>query len=316
MSVKITLAPIQGVTEYHFRNTFQKYFRGIDEMYSPYLRLDHNQELRKSKVRDVLPENNTKFNLTPQIMTNTPEGFLFLAKFLEEKGYTKINWNLGCPFPMVTNRKLGSGLLPHYKEIDKVLEKVFPQITAQISIKMRLGLDNDQEIFQVLPILNKYSISEIIIHPRTGKQMYKGDINLEIFKECLNRTDHKISYNGDINNLNNYKQLKNKFDIVDSWMIGRGIVANPFLAMQIKGESISDDKIRIFKLFHDELVDEYLNTLSGSSHLLNRMRVFWEYFSLSFSNSHKVYKRIKKATSIDKYYTAAEQNFTSENWIA
>jgi hypothetical protein len=46
------------------------------------------------------------------------------------------------------------------------------------------------------------------------------------------------------------------------------------------------------------------------------MRVYWEYFSLSFTNSHKVYKRIKKVTSIDKYNIAVAQNCNEEEWIA
>ena len=86
--------------------------------------------------------------------------------------------------------------------------------------------------------------------------------------------------------------------------------------MQIKQKDYSDNKMDIFREFHDDLCEEYLKKLSGSSHLLNKMRVFWEYFSLSFSNSHKVYKRIKKATSIDKYKIAVAQNCNDENWIA
>ena len=71
-----------------------------------------------------------------------------------------------------------------------------------------------------------------------------------------------------------------------------------------------------FKEFHDALAEEYISSLSGASHQLSKMRVFWEYFSLSFSNSHKVYKRIKKATSIQKYNIAVEQNCNEEIWIA
>ncbi len=318
MIQKIALAPIQGVTDYHFRNTFQKFFDGVDVFYSPFLRLDKDMQFKKSKVKDVLPENNEGVNLVPQVLTNSADEFIYLSKYLFDLGYKDFNWNLGCPFAMVINRELGSGLLPHFNKINDLLEKVIPVIPSKVSIKMRIGLENEDDIFEILPILNNYPISEIIIHPRTGKQMYKGDVNLDVFEKCLDLTKHKISYNGGINSLEDFQNLKNRFKNVNSWMIGRGLVVNPFLAEQIiqKSKDSKDDKMSRFKDFHNALTQEYLERLEGSSHFLNKMRIFWEYFSLSFSNSHKVYKRIKKATSIEKFNIAVEQNFSNESWIA
>lgn len=318
MSNKILFAPIQGLTDYHFRNTFNKFFDGVDYMFSPYLRVDKDMMLKNSKVRDIIPENNTDIKLVPQIMTNKPDEFIFLSKFLYDKGYEQINWNLGCPFPMLTKRELGSGLLPHYNKIEDVLTKVLPVISVKLSIKMRIGFENEDDIFKILPILDSFPLTEIIIHPRTAKQMYKGEINTKVFEECLTLTKHKIVYNGDINTLNDYTTLNDSFKTVNSWMLGRGMVANPFLAMQIKqnDKDFPENKMERFREFHDALAYEYINSLSGASHQLNKMRVFWEYFSLSFSNSHKVYKRIKKATSINKYNAAVEQNCNEETWIA
>lgn len=318
MSNKLLLAPIQGVTDYQFRNTFNKFFKGVDYMYSPYLRVDKDMQLKNSKVKDILPENNKTINLVPQIMTNKPEEFIYMSKLLFDKGYQHINWNLGCPFAMVTNSELGAGLLPHYDKIEDILEKVLSVIPVKLSLKMRIGLENEDEIFSILPSLDKFPIHEIIIHPRTGKQMYKGQVNTDVFEKCLELTKHDICYNGDINTIEDYSNLSSRFKTVNSWMLGRGLIANPFLAMQINqnDKKFPENKMDIFKNFHDELCEQYSGNLSGPSHLLTKMRIFWEYFSLSFSNSHKVYKRIKKATSISKYRIATEINCAEESWIA
>lgn len=316
MSQKVLLAPIQGVTDYIFRNAFEKYFGGVDVMYSPYLRLDKDLQLKNSKIKDILQENNSGVNLIPQIMANSTEGFVYLSNFLSDKGYDTINWNLGCPFPMVTNRQLGSGLLPYPQKINSILDESLSKSSVKVSIKMRLGLIEVSDILEIIPILNRFPISEIIIHPRTGKQMYKGEINLDAFEQCLELIDHDVCYNGDINSLSDYKHLKSRFENINSWMLGRGLVSNPFLATQIKGSEIQENKMQVFKTFHDELVERNLARLSGSSHLLNKMRVYWTYFALSFSNSHKVYKRVKKATSIEKYHDAVNSIFTNENWMA
>ncbi|MCG8410101.1 MAG: tRNA-dihydrouridine synthase family protein [Bacteroidales bacterium] len=314
MNDKILLAPIQGITDYVFRNVFLKYFSGVDYMYSPFLRLDKDNNLRNSKIRDILPENNKINNMIPQIMTNSSDGLIFLCNFLGDKGYNEINWNLGCPFPMVANRKLGSGLLPFHHEIGKILDESMPKLNLKLSIKMRLGYENPNDINDILPILEKYPLSEIIIHPRTAKQMYKGEVNLEAFENSLQLTKHNISYNGNINTVDDFKYLKERFPQINSWMLGRGIVSNPFLASDIKNENICNNKRNQFKLFHTELSETYLNLQSGNSHFINKMKGFWEYFSLSFTNRHKVYKRIKKAKTQADYYAAANYNFNNEKW--
>ena len=313
--IKLLLAPIQGITDFHFRNTFLKYFEGIDEMYSPYLRLDHKMELKKSKVKDVLSENNSNTNLVPQIMANDENGFLYLLRFLSDMGYDQVNWNLGCPFPMVTNKKLGSGLLPYPDQIDNVLEKVFSKTDMKISIKMRLGYDTKDEICDILPRLNKYPISKIIIHPRTGFQKYKGDVILDDFRRYLEISDHEICYNGDINSVSDFNSTKNKFPDVNQWMLGRGIVANPFLAMQMKELNMPEDKKTHFFELHNELVDLFLAQTSGDTQLLSKMKAYWEYFALSFSNSLKVFKLIKKSKNIDSFNNAITTIIKNEGWI-
>ncbi len=314
--IKLLLAPIQGITDYNFRNIFLKFFRGIDEMYSPYLRLDHKMELKNSKVKDVLPENNSNVNLVPQIMANDVNGFLFLLQFLSDMGYDHVNWNLGCPFPMVTNKKLGSGLLPFADEIDRVLEKVFLKTNMKISVKMRLGYETKVDIMAILPKLNKYPISKIIIHPRTGLQKYKGEVILNDFRKYLEISDHEICYNGDIKTALDYSTVKKKYNFINQWMLGRGIVANPFLAMQIKELDMHTDKKTHFFEFHNELVNLFLKQTSGDTQLLSKMKAYWEYFALSFSNSHKVFKLIKKSKNISSFNNAIDQIIKTEDWIA
>lgn len=318
MSQLISLAPLQGITDHYYRNLYHQHFGGVDAYYTPFIRLEKDKQIRRSKIKDVLPENNEGVNIIPQILANNPDDFIYLAKYLHDLGYEEINWNLGCPFPMVVKQKLGSGLLPQPDEIKSILEKVMPVIPTKLSIKMRTGQVDENDIFKLLPILNDHPLTEVIIHPRVGKQMYKGEINLDVFEETLGKLTHKVTYNGDIINLETYQKLAERFNSVNSWMIGRGVVANPFLPEQIKqgGIDVADDRLKKFKAFHDDLFEVNSEALSGASHLLNKMLHCWEYFSQSFTNSHKVYKRVKKASTLDKYRTAMRQNFNEEEWIA
>ena len=127
MSFKKTIllsSPLQGFTDFRFRNSFHKYFGGIDTFFSPYIRLNGKFVVKPAYERDILPKNNLDINVIPQIMTNDAEEFLFVAKYVQELGYNELNWNLGCPYPMVTNRGMGSGLIKDFEKVDTILERV------------------------------------------------------------------------------------------------------------------------------------------------------------------------------------------------
>ncbi len=312
-NIKISLAPLQGLTDYIFRNTFNKYFTGIDLSYSPFLRTEKG-EIKKSKLKDVLPENNKGLKLIPQVLTNNSKDFLYIVRILNDMGYDEINWNLGCPFPMVVKQDMGSGMLQYPERIKQILNEIFPIINCKLSIKMRNGYDNDKSILEILPILNDYKLTEIIIHPRTGNQMYKGSVNLDIFKQCLKISSHNISYNGDINNIENFQHFHNILPEINSIMIGRGILANPFLASQIKELEQPDNKKEIISKFHDSLFEQYCSALSGDSHIINKMIPLWEYLSTSFTNSKKVFKTIKKSNKLNKYELTIRDIIRNEEW--
>lgn len=303
MSITLLSSPLQGYTDFRFRNAFHKYFEGIDAYYAPYIRLNGKLEIKPKYERDILPENNTGIELIPQVMCRDAEEFLFVAKYLQELGYEELNWNLGCPYPMVAKRGMGSGLIRHPEIIKSTLEKVFSASDINVSIKMRLGYESKEEIFDVLPILEKFPIKNIAIHPRVGKQMYKGEADLDTFQKCLDQTKHTVFYNGDITSVDSYNEIAKRFPKINNFMIGRGMIADPFLPGMIKNNTSEypDNKIEIFKKFHDTLYHEYEQALSGPSHLLMKMYHFWEYFIYLFPDAPKGLKKIKKAKSLRTY---------------
>jgi len=314
MTIKLLSSPLQGFTDHIFRNSFNMYFGGIDKFYAPYIRLKGKLEIKASQQREINPDNNRNINLIPQMMTKRVEEFLFVAKEVTALGYEELNWNLGCPFPMVAKRGLGSGQITDIEGIDRILNDVFVNSDIKISIKTRLGYEDHDEIFPLLLILEKYPINNITIHPRIGKQLYKGKIDLDTFQKCLDRTNHKIIYNGDITSVEKFRELQNRYSSIDSWMVGRGIIANPFLPQMIKNEKFDfpSNKNEIFQEFHNELLENYSQLLSGDKHIIMKMVQFWEYFITIFPDSHKRLKKIKKSKNIREYEAAVKVIFDSE----
>jgi len=299
----ISLAPLQGITDFAFRKALHETIGGIDKFYTPFLRLEKDGVLKKSQIKDLLPENNLGVPVIPQILTNDSKWFIEIANRLVDFGFTELNWNLGCPYPMVTKRGLGSGLLPHPETIQEILDEVLPKLALTLSIKLRAGLLSDREIFDVLPVLNSFPLTEVIVHPRIARQLYKGTANADVFEECLNHSDHPLAYNGDIDSVDFQNQLASRFPQVTHWMIGRALIANPFLALDIKQPRLlsASEKNKLFFAFHRTLFSHYSQSLSGSSHQLNKLTGLWEYFSTSFSNGKKIFKSIKKSKTVNQF---------------
>ncbi|CAH0335695.1 tRNA-dihydrouridine(16) synthase [Flavobacterium sp. CECT 9288] len=316
MSFTLLSSPLQGFTDFRFRNAQNKLFGGIDTFYSPYIRLNGKLVIKPSYERDLLLENNLELEVIPQVITNDAEEFLFVAKYVRELGYKELNWNLGCPYPMVTKSGMGSGLISNTEKINHILERAHNETDILVSMKMRLGYESPQEIIDVLPILDKYPLKNIAIHARLGKQLYKGGVDLDGFQKCIDTTKHKLYYNGDITSVAKFHEMQERYPSIDHWMIGRGLISDPFLPSMIKNNTheYPTNKMEVLNAFHDTLYAIYSESLSGQAHILLKMYHLWEYFSDTFANPHKVLKKIKKAQSIRNYEAAVAEIFKNEKF--
>lgn len=228
---------MQGLTELLFRRAFERAFPGaFDYAVSPFISLTHgNLRDAEKKIDDVLPERNRgSMRVVPQILGHEVGEFVDLANRLYDLGYEEVNWNIGCPMRRVAGKHRGSGILPYPEEVRAVLDGVVPAMRPQLSVKMRLGYRSAKEIDSIVPILNDYPLANVTIHPRIGKQMYSGTPDLTRFAEVLPMLKHRVIYNGDICSLYDYERIRRMFPMVKDVMIGRGVLYNPLLPIEIR----------------------------------------------------------------------------------
>lgn len=310
------LAPIRGLTDSIFRNTLHRHFKGYDAAIAPFINPQQKSLFEDKIIWDVLPENNPDLPIVPQLLHTNPDDFLVLAERLGDLGYKHINWNLGCPAPMVARKKRGSGLLPYPEQILDLLNQVVPRLKVELSIKTRLGYNDFSELQYLLPKLNSFPLKEVIIHARLGKQLYRGTTYPEKFLLCCPLTSHQLTYNGDINTLSTYQDLSSRLPEVTSWMLGRGALGNPFLAEEIKAIStiLSQDKHKRLFAFHEDLLHRYQEKFSGPSHILSRFKQLWPYLIHSFPGQEKKLKPILKATKVQQYQDLIKQLFDYQSY--
>jgi tRNA-dihydrouridine synthase len=310
-TLKIYQAPLQGFTDFTFRKVFSEVFGGVDKYFIPYLSYGKGKEIKKSSLKEVFPENNVAQPVVPQVLFSDFKELFDLVNLLVSYGYTEINLNLGCPYPMATNKGRGAAWLEKPEALHEIFRQLFGMgLQVNFSVKMRAGMTNDQDFKAIADLLNEFPLTEVIFHPRTASQMYDGKANSLLFADALSLVKHPLVYNGDIFSVAELKEFQTLFPDQNSWMIGRGLLIDPALPLKLKGQITEAKELsRKKKEFHDRLLESYSSRLEGSGHILNKMNQFWTYFSESFENPHKTMKLVKKSGSLLKYNAAVVEIF-------
>ena len=303
--MNISLAPLQGFTDATFRSAWQKHFTGIDTYYAPYITLQNDDRIKKSQWRDILPEHNAIVPIPQLLPKSVKEACVLMGALDGLGGFEEVNINMGCPYPMVTNRGRGSGLLPHPEVVKGILDALCDRYGAdyRFSVKMRCGLLEHDEMEAVFDVLNAFPLSAVILHPRVAKQLYKGEASWDYFAKAELMTDLPLVYNGDINSRLDYLRLLSEFPKLTGVMLGRGVLANPALPEEIvkKMELPRDERLSRMYNFMLDLVEGNRAVLSGESHLLSKMKSYLPYIASTNLDKKKAYKKAKKARFLDIY---------------
>ena len=313
--IRLSLGPFQGITDAPFRNVFKQHFGGIDKYYTPFFTGIQKDHAKNLQTEEIDPSCNDVETLTPQILSTDAEEILRFATQCKQLGYKAINLNMGCPFPRVANKKRGSGLLPYPEKVNEIFERVFESIEVDFSVKCRLGYFNPDEIYPIIIVFNRYPLSELIIHPRIGKQLYKGEADIEKFKELVPLIKAPLVYNGDIVSLESFENIEKTLNCntstgsVCEFMLGRGLLANPFLAEQIKGNETQGNKKTRLHEYAIALYEDRLHHAGGSPKVLGRMKELWSYLMNSFDDPQNAWRKIKKLNALKDYENAVEEIF-------
>lgn len=280
--MKLWLAPLHGITYFYFRNLLCRHAGGIDAAITPFFPVLPASRLNVRKWKDLLPENNTESEVIPQLMGNVASDFVDTVLALEDLGYSHVNWNLGCSMKQIVRRKRGCGLMPYPSLIEETVRKVTKESRCKLSLKIRLGLHSPEEGKELLLRLNAYPVEFIVIHPRLGEWLYEGKPDLAAFDLFYSLSEHELVYNGDITDLSSFLSLSERYSGMKQWMLGRGLLRNPFLAEQIReyasGIPFTGNYKDRFRLFYRDLI-AVMPAQRGISGTLGHLKELWHYFA-------------------------------------
>jgi len=309
--INLYQAPLEGITTYIYRNALADIFGNIDKYFAPFISPYEKRIITDKEKRQLDPEHNNKISLVPQILTMDSKGFLELTDWLHKMyGYREFNLNLGCPSGTVVSKGRGSGALKDLDALKCFLDRITDSFKYELSVKTRIGYYDTDEFEELLSLYNQYELKELIIHPRTRVELYKGLPHTDIYKWACLHSRNKLIYNGNIDSPESINRLSltdtnSQFDgtPTEGIMIGRAMIANPSIFREIKGGKPADRQE--LSEFLNRIQNEYLLIFDGEVNVLHKLKEIWAYMGPYLTDKYacdeRVLKKLLKSRRLSEY---------------
>ena len=299
--MKLEYAPLEGITGRDFREVHGACFPGVDRYRLPFLTPAADRHLTPRQRRDLEPGPLGYGRLLPQVLTKDPDDFLWAASALAEQGFGEVDLNLGCPSGTVVGKGKGSGLLRDPAALDRFLEAIFAKAPIPVSVKTRIGLEDPSEWEALLPVLARYPIRSLTVHPRTRRELYKGGVHFDAFLRAMERLPFPLYYNGNLFTPADVQALQTACPGLAGAVIGRGLLADPALVSRCRGGSRSREAL---VEFHEELAARYLCYMHPDGAVLPKFKELWMYLSLLLPDE-RAWKRLRKCARWAEFHPLA-----------
>lgn len=224
----IALAPMDGYTDSAFRQLVKSIERRVI-CYTEFISSDFLY-YKPKEYKKFLTFTKKEQPLIVQLFGKEPEHFKIAAQVVEESGAAAVDINMGCPAKKVISSMHGAYLMKNIKLGCKIIEAVRKTVKIPISVKTRLGWENEKNLIPFVLALIDAGIDMITIHGRTYKQGFHGEANWEAIYRLKAKVKIPVIGNGDVKNA---QTARDKIGNLDGIMIGRASFGNPWIFREV-----------------------------------------------------------------------------------
>ncbi len=306
----LILAPMAGVTDLPFRLLCREQGAGLVcmEMISAKAIYYHNRNTEE--LMEIHPDEKP---VSLQLFGSDPDIISEMAKKIEERPFSILDINMGCPVPKVVNNREGSALMKDPKLAGQIISKTVKAVKKPVTVKIRKGFDEENiNAVEIARIAQECGAAAVAVHGRTRQQFYSGQADWEIIARVKEAVSIPVIGNGDVTDALSAKRLLEETGC-DGVMIGRAVRGNPWIFREIdhyletgeillrpSGKEICETILRHIKM---EL------EVKGEYTAVREMRKHIAWYTAGYPHSAALRKGINEIESYDELCRAVETIF-------
>lgn len=297
---KIILAPMAGICDLPFRLLCKE--QGCDILYTEMVSAK-GMFYNNKNTEPLIMSDEREQPIGVQIFGSEPLLMAEQAKRLEERGFSFIDVNMGCPVPKIVNNGEGSALMKNPQLIGEIVDALVNACKLPVTIKIRAGFSADNlNAPEIAKIAEQAGVSAIAVHGRTREQYYQGTANWDIIREVKESVNVPVIGNGDICSGADVIRIKEETGC-DSVMIGRAAKGNPWIFRDVKhyletGEVLQrpdKNEIKEMMLLQAEMMIKYKGEYTG----IHEMRKHVAWYTQGLKDSAKLRASVNQVESYE-----------------
>lgn len=307
----VILAPMAGVSDLPFRLLCQKQGAGMTcmEMISAKAILYNNKNTES--LLELHPEEEC---VSCQLFGNDPQIMSEIAKRIEERPFSVLDINMGCPVPKIVNNHEGSYLMKNPELVYDIVRRISESISKPVTVKIRKGFDEEHvNAVEVAKAAEAGGAKAVAVHGRTREQYYSGQADWSIIADVKAALRIPVIGNGDITSGIEAKRMMEETHC-DAVMIGRAAEGNPFIFREVTSflegkpfENVTKEEIMDTVLRHADLQLQYKGEFVG----VREMRKHLSWYLKGFEGAAALRKQINEMETFDELRSIVEKIYGS-----
>lgn len=226
----VILAPMAGVCDLPFRLLCREQGAALVCMEMVSAKAIYYNNKNTELLMEIHPE---EVPASLQLFGSDPQIISEMAKRIEERPFSILDLNMGCPVPKVVNNGEGSALMKNPILAGKIIEAVVKAIQKPVTVKIRKGFDEAHvNAVELAKIAEASGAAAVAIHGRTREQYYSGKADWDIIAQVKQAVKIPVIGNGDIVDGQTAKAMLTQTGC-DGVMIGRASQGNPWIFREV-----------------------------------------------------------------------------------
>ncbi|WP_028456160.1 tRNA dihydrouridine synthase [Chitinilyticum litopenaei] len=301
--MRILLAPMEGLLDHILRDMLTR-VGGIDLCVTEFVRVSGTLLPNRFFQRiapELLTESHTPAGVPVrvQLLGSDPVCMAENAAKLAELHPCGIDLNFGCPAKTVNRHKGGAILLREPELIHDIVAAVRGAVPAHLPVtaKMRLGYEDTGNALACAAAIEAAGAAELVVHARTKVDGYKPPAYWEWIATIREQAKIPVIANGEIWTVEDFHRCRAVSGCEDV-MLGRGIVANPGLALQVRGEQGPgwDEMLPLLELFWAKVQDTV-----QPKHRAGRIKQWLNYLRRHYPEAEAAFVELRQISNPDEF---------------